>query len=401
MPNEDAAPFTLTWGESAMATLSRIITSNPSLSLSALKQHAAVAGLVSETTVEIYAGTGPWVTTGVGDLVRLTHDMLGFGTEWASDSANSGRTLPTCKGAFFVDGSTPRWLVLCKSFYTSKGNTILDIPLAAGVYMATNVERGILIADCFGSEDSLRGANLACGAKGATLALAGTLPARKNGMRMLISMPLDHRSPVSVHALPGCDRANNFEDLFEGLLRESKADSDPSLGFAGLLGFNHPNLGLAPAIEESDDVRSRAFESVRRRLAQRSDDPDVVATILKLAVPQEPPHSRSTVPQAQSSSSPNTKPSPNPRPKRTPLNLPGRRTAKPAELLVAERAMDQFAHDRDEYLKYIYQALRRDTLPLGIIPLRQALQSLRNAVYLSPKEAEAIWTAILGSRQRE
>jgi hypothetical protein len=49
-------------------------------------------------------------------------------------------------------------------------------------------------------------------------------------------------------------------------------------------------------------------------------------------------------------------------------------------------------------LKYVFDALRREVFPLGLVPLRRALQSLRNAVYLSPKEAKAIWVALLGSR---
>ena len=486
MPSGDKVPITLAWGTSAMATLTRIIASNPALSLEEVKQHAAVAGLVSETTVEIYVNTGPWVLTSLGDTVRLTHDALGFGTEWASDSANSGRTLPTCKGAFFVDGDTPRWIVLCKSFHTSKGNTFLELPLAAGVHIATNIERGVLLADCFGPQNDLQMADLICGAKNATLRLVGALPTRRIGMRILISIPLGHSIPISVHIVPGCDRVNNIEEYFDRLLRESNGNLDPLLGFAGLLGFNHPNMGLTTAIEESGDARSRTFSSVRRRLDQRSDDPDVVSTVLELAGAWDLPHnvsstgsefdstgsvvreiSRSNAAEANPDDeadtarpfavgrwithksgvaaglvlesdafdttiasgsvkftagtdtftdapsfreSASTAADSGDRPatlanqlsgtgqKRTFVNVPRGKAAAPIELQIAQRAMQQFANDRNGYLKYVFDALRREVFPLGLVPLRRALQSLRNAVYLSPKEAEAIWVALLGSR---
>jgi len=486
MLSGDKVPITLAWGTSAMATLTRIIASNPALSLEEVKQHAAVAGLESETTVEIYANTGPWVLTAFGDSIRLTHDALGFGTEWASDSANSGRTLPTCKGAFFVDGDTPRWVVLCKSFHTSKGSTFLELPLAAGVHLATNVERGVLLADCFGTQNDLQSADLSCGAKSATLKLVGALPTRSIGMRILISIPLGHNIPISVHIVPGCDRVKSFEEYLDGLLRESNGNLDPLLGFAGLLGFNHPNMGLATAIEESGDARSRTFSSVRRRLDQRSDDPDVVSTVLELAGTWDLPHtvlstgfefdptgsdvrerSRSNVFEASpdgatetgrgfavgrwithksgvaagpvlesdafkttiasgpvkftagtdtftdassclesSSTAADTGEHPatlanqltGTGPKRTFVNVPQKKAATPIEFQIAQRAMQHFANDRNGYLKYVFDALRREVFPLGLAPVRRALQSLRNSVYLSPKEAEAIWKALVGSR---
>ena len=287
MLDRNLVSISSTWGTSAIATIARIVASNPNLELTALKQHAAAAGLTNETTVEIYASAGPWEVSGDGDTLRLAYDPLGFGTEWEVQDANSGRTLPLCEGAFFVDGPFPRWIVFAKHWNAVKGSLILDLPLVAAVHIATSGDRRIALDSCVGQGSNFQAASLACNARSAKLTLTGVTIPRKTKCRLAISVPLLKDIPLQLHLVPGCEGGNTIEDYFESLLRESGAESQPAIGFAGLVGFSHPNLGLAPSIDVSEDRRGMALASVRRRLQRRAEDESLQNAALKVSMALE------------------------------------------------------------------------------------------------------------------
>jgi hypothetical protein len=48
-------------------------------------------------------------------------------------------------------------------------------------------------------------------------------------------------------------------------------------------------------------------------------------------------------------------------------------------------------HNRVDYLKMVLEGLRRYNFPLGDFYVKLALRRLRDAVYLTPTEAAAIW----------
>ena len=503
MDEQTLVSISCTWGGSAMATVARIVAANPYLELPMLKQHAAAAGLTNETTVDIYAGTGPWETSGEGNNLRLVYDPLGFGTEWESESANSGRTLPTCEGAFFVDGALPRWIVFAKTSYAARDDLILDLPLIAAIHIATNIARGVTIHSCFGSNYEFQAANLACNARSAQLILRGAALPRGTQSRIAISIPLLGDIPLQIHSVPGCEQSNTIEEFFESLLHENGTQLHPALGFAALVGFNHPNLGLAPKIESSDDQRGQALTFIRRRLELRSEDGYLKSAALKVSVALgvgQQVHSDgkdlilpdSNSPEASlelgasrqittvfkthgsfpigtwvthvsglvagnviASDALNTSisnssiaftaktryfidsnevaaneenqvtvvnhsveqpPSGSPRADSSwpsfhlasgqkPLNTPNRLSMRPPkkpslpiELQIAERAAIAHPHKRSEYFKMVYQELRRYIYPLGNVYIKRALQALRDGVYLTPKEAEAIWIAMTKTR---
>jgi hypothetical protein len=51
-------------------------------------------------------------------------------------------------------------------------------------------------------------------------------------------------------------------------------------------------------------------------------------------------------------------------------------------------------HNRADYLKMVFQELRRYIFPLGDFYVKLALRRLRDAVCLTPAEAEAIRIAL-------
>jgi hypothetical protein len=191
--------------------------------LSVLKQHAAAAGLTNETTVTIYASAGPWELSGEGDALRLTYDPLGFGTEWEVKDANSGRTLPLCEGAFFVDGAFPRWIVFAKGWDVAKGALVLDLPLVAAVHIATNGARQIAIDSCVGQGSGFEAAVLTCNARSAKLTLSGVAIPRGTKPGIAISIPLLKDIPLQLHLVPGCESSKT---AFHISITCSKLDSN-------------------------------------------------------------------------------------------------------------------------------------------------------------------------------
>lgn len=504
MPESNVVSISSTWGSSAIATIVRIVAANPNLELSALKQHAAAAGLTNETTVVIYASAGPWEVSGEGDTLRLTYDQLGFGTEWEVPKANSGRTLPLCEGAFFVDGPFPRWIVFAKAWDVAKGALILDLPLVAAVHIATNGARRMAIDSCIGQGSSFEAAVLTCNARSAKLTLSGVETPREKNARIAISIPLLKDIPLQLHLAPGCENSKTVEEYFESLLRESGAESQPAIGMAGLVGFNHPNLGLAPEIEVSEDRRGLALDFVRRRLQRRAEDNYLRAAALKVSMALEltsdaqsdhevPPLGDLDSPRTASSLGanrqistvfktdgsfpigtwvshvsglvsgmviasdevnttisnkslkfsaktryfvdPSVAPSadasrttdeadiddseaprslrasnswdpPTPghvnRPitnRSEPTKRPFNKPRLPIELQIAERAALAHPHSRVDYLKTVLEGLRRYNFPLGDFYVKLALRRLRDAVYLTPTEAAAIWAIWIALRK--
>lgn len=499
-----AIAISTTWGTSAIATIARIVVANPNLELSLLKQHAAAAGLTNETTVDRYAEVGPWESYGEGEALRLTYDPLGFGTDWEVNGANSGRTLPLCEGAFFVDGAFPRWIVFAKSWYGAKKTLVLDLPLTAAVHIATNSGRRIAIDACAGQDARFEAAVLACNARSAKLTLSGVAIPPGTTPRVAISIPLLQDIPLQLHLVPGCEDSKTIEEYLEFLLRESGSESNPAIGFAGLVGFIHPNLGLAPGIDVTDDPRGLALAWVRQRLKNRAEDNLLreaalkVSTALELTSVVQGDHEDLTLRDPDSPSvatslganrqittvfktdgsfpigtwvshvsglvsgtviasddvnttisnksikfsaktryfiDPSTAPSAdattptNPavvdnsevpkshqerkswdlsvlgpvkksdedraKPNKRRLNKP----RLPIELQIAERAKKAHPQNRAAYLKMVFQELRRFYLPLLHLPLgefyvKRALRRLRDAVCLTPTEAEAIWIAL-------
>jgi len=499
VPDSKVIPISATWGSSAIATIARIVDANPNLELSVLKQHAAAAGLANETTVAIYASAGPWELSGEGDALRLTYDPLGFGTEWEVEDANSGRTLPLCEGAFFVDGAFPRWIVFAKGWDVAKGALVLDLPLVAAVHIATNGARQMAIDSCVRQGSDFEAAVLTCNARSAKLTLSGVAIPRGTKPGFAISIPLLKDIPLQLHLVPGCESSKTIEEYFESLLRESGAESNPAIGFAGLVGFNHPNLGLAPEIEVSEDRRGLALAFVRRRLQRRAEDNYLRTAALKVSMalelasdPQgdheDPPLGDPDSPRTASSLGanrqistvfktdgsfpigtwvshvsglvsgtviasdeanttisnkslkfsaktryfvdPSAAPSADasrrtddadiddseaPRSLRAsnswdppipghvdrpitsrvePTKRPYSKPRLPIELQIAERAAMAHPHNRANYLKMVFQELRRYIFPLGDFYVKLALRRLRDAVCLTPTEAEAIWIAL-------
>ena len=486
------------------------MAANPNLELSALKQHAAAAGLTNETTVVIYASAGPWEVSGEGDTLRLTYDQLGFGTEWEVPKANSGRTLPLCEGAFFVDGPFPRWIVFAKAWDVAKGALILDLPLVAAVHIATNGARRMAIDSCIGQGSSFEAAVLTCNARSAKLTLSGVATPREKNARIAISIPLLKDIPLQLHLVPGCENSKTVEEYFESLLRESGAESQPAIGMAGLVGFNHPNLGLAPEIEVSEDRRGLALDFVRRRLQRRAEDDYLRTAALKVSMAleltsgaqgdqgdqgdhEDPPLGDLDSPRTASSLGanrqistvfktdgsfpigtwvshvsglvsgmviasdevnttisnkslkfsaktryfvdPSVAPSADasrttdeadiddseaPRSLRAsnswdppipghvsrpitnrsePTKRPFNKPRLPIELQIAERAALAHPHSRVDYLKTVLEGLRRYNFPLGDFYVKLALRRLRDAVYLTPTEAAAIWAIWIALRK--
>jgi hypothetical protein len=499
VPDSKVISISVTWGSSAIATIVRIVNANANLELSALKQHAAAAGLTNETTVAIYASTGPWELSGEGDALRLSYDSLGFGTEWEVKGANSGRTLPLCEGAFFVDGAFPRWVVFAKGWDVAKGALVLDLPLVAAVHIATNSACQIAIDSCVGQGSDFEAAVLTCNARSAKLTLSGVAIPRGTKARIAISIPLLKDIPLQLHLVPGCESSKTIEEYFESLLRESGAESNPAIGFAGLVGFNHPNLGLAPEIEVSEDRRGLAVDFVRRRLERRAEDNYLRTAALKVSMAleltsgaqgdqEDPPLGDPDSPRTASSLGANRQistvfktdgsfpigtwvshvsglvsgtviasdeanttisnkslkfsaktryffdPSAAPtadasrptddadvadsevsrslraskswdqpipehrdRPITSRAELTKRPYSKPRlpiELQIAERAAMAHPHNRADYLKMVFQELRRYIFPLGDFYVKLALRRLRDAVCLTPTEAEAIRIAL-------
>ena len=480
MPDSKVISISATWGSSAIATIVRIVNANPNLELSVLKQHAAAAGLTNETTVAIYASAGPWELSGEGDALRLSYDSLGFGTEWEVKDANSGRTLPLCEGALFVDGAFPRWIVFAKGWDVAKGALVLDLPLVAAVHIATNSACQIAIDSCVGQGSDFEAAVLTCNARSAKLTLSGVAIPRGTKPRIAISIPLLKDIPLQLHLVPGCESSKTIEEYFESLLRESGAESNPAIGFAGLVGFNHPNLGLAPEIEVSEDRRGLAVDFVRRRLERRAEDNYLRTAALKVSMAleltsgdqgghEDPPLGNPDSPRTTSGLGANRQistvfktdgsfpigtwvshvsglvsgtvitsdevnttisnkslkfsaktrffvdPSAVPsadasRPtddadvddaevppttsRAEPTKRPYSKPRLPIELQIAERAAMAHPHNRADYLKMVFQELRRYIFPLGDFYVKLALRRLRDAVCLTPTEAEAIRIAL-------
>ena len=305
--------------------------------------------------------------------------------------------------------------------------------------------------------------------------------------------------PLQLHLVPGCEDSKTIDQYLELLLRESGSESNPAIGFAGLVGFNHPNLGLAPEIDVSDDPRGLALACVRQRLKNRAEDNFLreaalkVSTALELTSAVQDDHEDSTLrdpdsPRVATSLAanrqitsvfktagsfpigtwvshvsglvsgtviasddvnttisnksvkfsaktryfvdPSTAPASdaairtNPavvdssevpkthrerkswdlsvlglvkksnvdraKPNKQPLNKPH----LPIELQIAERAQKAHPQNRAAYLKMVFQELRRYHLPLGEFYVKRALRRLRDAVCLTPTEAEAIWIAL-------
>lgn len=272
MTDSNVVTIRCSWGSSAIATMARIVYLNPGLEMSALMQHAAAAGLTNKTTVTIYANSGPWEGSGEGNSLRLSYDQLGFGTEWEVPDANSGRTLPLCEGAFFVDGAFPRWIVFAKAWNVVRGALVLDLPLVAAVHIAASGVRQISVDSCVGQTSEILSADLTCNARSAKLDVTGITLPRGTRSQIAVSIPLLADIPLQLHRVPSCEQSSTIEGYFDSLLRENGSRSEPALGFAGLVGFNHPNFGLAPALEISEDRRGLALAYVRRRLQCRAED---------------------------------------------------------------------------------------------------------------------------------